>query len=119
MVFGLQRGANDLHMVQLMTLPPRQLSLHKYPKSFTFQAPTYPGYPSKEAVKQVCVLNYVGFRLEYAVSAHVPYYANTKLWHMRDAHTANRRRHSSSARIIRRGPGGRVGPGPPTSFVKR
>ena len=41
MVICLQRGTNDLHMVQLMTLPPHHLLLH------------YPGCPGKEAVKRM------------------------------------------------------------------
>jgi len=34
MVIGLDRGANDLHMVQLMPLPPRRLLLHINPDWF-------------------------------------------------------------------------------------
>ena len=42
MVICLEGGANDLHMLQLMLLPPRHLLL---------QLPAYPGCPGKKAVK--------------------------------------------------------------------
>ena len=34
MVICLEQGANDLHMVQLMPLPPRHLLLHQNPEWF-------------------------------------------------------------------------------------
>jgi len=36
MVISLERGANDLHMVQLMPLPPHHLLLQWNPEWFTF-----------------------------------------------------------------------------------
>jgi len=47
MVICLQQGANDLHMVQLMPLPPDHLLLQKKPEWFTFLVPAYPGGPRK------------------------------------------------------------------------
>ena len=55
MVIGLERGANDLYMVQLMPLPPRHLFLQQSPKWFILLVPAYPGCPRKKAVKQLCV----------------------------------------------------------------
>jgi len=50
-VIGLERGADDLHVVQLMPLPPRHLLLHQNPNWFSH----YPGCHGKEAVKRVSV----------------------------------------------------------------
>ena len=56
MVICLERGANDLHMVQLMPLPPpSSLASLKSRMVFTFLVPAYPGCPGKEAVKWVFV----------------------------------------------------------------
>ena len=56
MVIYLERGASDLHMVQLMPLPPHRLLLIKIPIGLTFLVPAYPGCPGKESVKWVsCV----------------------------------------------------------------
>jgi len=41
MVISLERGANYLHMVQLMPLPPRHLLLQQNPEWFTFLVPGY------------------------------------------------------------------------------
>ena len=41
-VICLQRGENDLHMVQLMPLPPHHLLLHQNLEWFTFLVPAYP-----------------------------------------------------------------------------
>ena len=49
------RGANDLHMVRLMPLPPRHLLLQQNPAWFILLVPAYPGCPGKRAVKQLCV----------------------------------------------------------------
>jgi len=51
MVICLDRGANDLHMVQLMPLPPHHLLLQHNPEWFTYLVPAYPGCPGKKAVK--------------------------------------------------------------------
>jgi len=51
MVICLLRGANDLHMVQLMPLPPHHLLIH----GLTFLVPAYPVCPGKEAVNLVSV----------------------------------------------------------------
>jgi len=48
--------ANDLHMVQLMPLPPHHLLLQYNPEWFTFLVLTYPGCPGKKAVKRICVV---------------------------------------------------------------
>jgi len=47
MVICLEQGANDLHMVQLMPLPPHHLLLQLNPEWFTFLVPAYPGLPGK------------------------------------------------------------------------
>jgi len=49
-VISLERGA-DLHMVQLMPLPPTVSFSSKIQISFTFLVLAYPGCPEKEAVK--------------------------------------------------------------------
>ena len=56
MVISLKQGVNDLHMVQLMSLP--TLSSLASLKSrmaewFAFPVPAYPDCPGKEAVKWV------------------------------------------------------------------
>jgi len=50
-VICLERGANDLRMVQLMPLLPHHLMLAQNPEWFTFLVPAYPGCPGKKAVK--------------------------------------------------------------------
>ena len=55
MVVCLLRGANDLHMVQLMPLPPHHLLLQQNPEWFIILVPAYPGCPGKKAVKCLCV----------------------------------------------------------------
>jgi len=63
MVICLKQGAKDLHMVQLMPLPPSHLMLRqnldccrlKIQIGSTFVAVAYPDYPGKEAVKWVSV----------------------------------------------------------------
>jgi len=52
-VICLQQGANDLHMVQLMPVPPDHLLLQKNPEWFAFLVPAYLGCPGKKAVKQM------------------------------------------------------------------
>ena len=47
MVICLEWGANNLHMVQLMPLPPHHLLLQQNTEGFTFLLPTYPGCPGK------------------------------------------------------------------------
>jgi len=52
----MERGANCMHMVQLMPVPsktPSSLALFKIPTGFTFLVPAYPGCPRKEANKWV------------------------------------------------------------------
>ena len=46
-VICLQWGANDLHMVQLMPLPPDHLLCQQNPEWFAFLVPAYPGCPGK------------------------------------------------------------------------
>ena len=69
MVVCLERGANDLHMVQLMPLPSHHLLLQQSPEWFILLLPAYPGYPGKKAVKRfvcVCVLWISLFIVQYA-----------------------------------------------------
>jgi len=51
MVICLERGANDLHMVQLMPLPPIISCFIKIQIDLTFLVPAYTGCPRKEATK--------------------------------------------------------------------
>jgi len=51
MVICLERGADDLHMVQLMSLPPIISCIIKIRNSSAFLVLAYPGCPRKEAVK--------------------------------------------------------------------
>jgi len=53
MVISLERSANDLHIVQLMPLPPIISCFIKIQNGSAFQIPAYPGYPGKEAVNWV------------------------------------------------------------------
>jgi len=55
LVIGLKRGANELHMVQLMPLPRRHFLLIKIQNGLTFLVPAYSGCPGKEAIKRVSV----------------------------------------------------------------
>ena len=55
MVVCLERGANNLHMVQPMPLPPHHLLLQQNPEWFILLVPAYPGCPGKKAVKRLCV----------------------------------------------------------------
>jgi len=50
-VICLERGANDLHMVQLMPLPSHHLLLNYYPDWFNLSVVSCPGCLGKEAVK--------------------------------------------------------------------
>jgi len=59
MVVCLERGANDLHMVQLMPLPPLYLMLQQNPEWFILLVLAYPGCPGKKAVKRLYVCMYV------------------------------------------------------------
>ena len=55
MVICLKQGANDLHMVQLMPLPPHHLLLQQNLEWFILLLPAYPGCPGKKAAKRLCV----------------------------------------------------------------
>ena len=59
MVICLERGANDLHMVQLMPLPPHHLLLQQNPEWFILLVRSYLGCPGKKAVKHLRVCVYV------------------------------------------------------------
>ena len=48
MVIWLKRGANDLHMAQLMPLPPIISCLIKIQNRSAFLAPVYPGWPGRD-----------------------------------------------------------------------
>jgi len=52
-VICLERGADDLHMVQLKQLPPDHLLIHQNPEWFAFLVLAYPGCPGKKAVKRM------------------------------------------------------------------
>jgi len=54
MVIWLMRGANDLHMVQLMPLPSHHLLLHKNPEEFTFFAAGFPRVVLKRSLLSEC-----------------------------------------------------------------
>jgi len=47
MVICLEQGANGLHMVKLMPLPPHHVLLQQNPEWFTSLVPAYPGCPGK------------------------------------------------------------------------
>jgi len=66
MVICLERGANDLHMVQLMPLPPQHVLLQYNPEWFTFMVRAYPGCPGKRPLNG-CSVVVVNFE---AVTAH-------------------------------------------------
>jgi len=55
MVICPRQGADDLHIVQLMPLPPHHLLLLKIQIALTFLVPDYPGCPGKKAVRRVSV----------------------------------------------------------------
>jgi len=53
-VILLEKGTNDSRMVQLMLLPVHFVCLiQKVSGHLTFLVPALPGFPGKEAVKQV------------------------------------------------------------------
>ena len=54
MVICLERGANDLHVVQLMPLPPHHLLLQQNPEWFILLLTAYPGCPGKRPLN-ICV----------------------------------------------------------------
>ena len=54
MAICLERGA-DLHVAQLMPLPPTVSCFSKIQIGFIFLVPAHPGSPGKGAVKRVCV----------------------------------------------------------------
>jgi len=56
MVICLEQGANDLHMVQLMPLPPHHLFI-EIQVGFTSVVPAYTGCPGKKAIKQLGCLS--------------------------------------------------------------
>jgi len=52
----LEQGVNDLHMAQLMTLPPHHLLLHENPDWFNLLLYNLFMLSGKEAVKRVSVI---------------------------------------------------------------
>jgi len=54
MVICLERGTNDLRMVQLMPLSLHIISCFIKIQIGTFLVPAYPGFPGKEAIN-VCL----------------------------------------------------------------
>ena len=71
MVIRLKRGA-DLHMAQLMPLPPTVSCSSKIQIGFTFLVPAHPGSPGKRAVKRVCVCVCVAGMMVHWACALVP-----------------------------------------------
>jgi len=68
MVICLERGGNDLRLVQLMPLPPLHLLLHEHPEWFNPSGAGLPrlSWSGNEAVKRVSCLSvwcYVRFSL--------------------------------------------------------
>jgi len=55
MVICLERGANDLHMVQLTPLPPDHLLLHQNPNWFNLSGAGLPRLSWKKTIKQKSV----------------------------------------------------------------
>jgi len=55
MVICLERGADDLHMVQLMSLPLHHLLLHKNPEWFCLYGTLYIIDYERETVQQLCL----------------------------------------------------------------
>ena len=55
MVVCLEQGASDLHMVQLMSLPPNHLLIQQNPDWFILLVLAYTGCSGKKAVKRLCV----------------------------------------------------------------
>jgi len=53
MVICPKRGANDLHMIQLMPLPPDHLAAVKSRMVYLSGVPAYPGCPGKKAIKRM------------------------------------------------------------------
>jgi len=47
----MERGANDLRMVQVRSMPSHHLVIHKNPEWFTFLVQIYPGCLGKKAIK--------------------------------------------------------------------
>ena len=58
MVICLERGA-DLHIAQLVLLPPTVSCFRKIQIGFTFLVPAHLGRPGQRAVKRVCVCSTV------------------------------------------------------------
>ena len=54
MVVSVERGASDLHMVQLVPLSHHHPLLTKIENSLTFLLPAFPGCPGKETVCALC-----------------------------------------------------------------
>jgi len=71
---GYLSGANDLHMVQLMPLPPHHLLQN--PEWFILLVPAYPGVLEKKAVKRwcVCVLQWNTNKKSYMAYKVAPCY---------------------------------------------
>ena len=55
MIICLERGADCLHMAQLMPLPLTVSCSSKIQIGFTFLVPAHPGSPGKRTVKRVCM----------------------------------------------------------------
>ena len=80
MVICLECSA-DLHMAQLMPLPPTVSCFSKIQIGFTFLVPAHLGSPGKRTVKRLCVC--VGFS-ETVHSAYESGFVNPVLIHQRN-----------------------------------
>ena len=60
MVICLERGADDLHMIQLMPVPPHHPLLRQNPEWFILLVPAYPGCRGKRPLN-VCVCSLIAF----------------------------------------------------------
>ena len=79
MVICLQRGANNLHMVQLMPLPPHHLLLHQNPEWLSFWYRPTQVVLEKKAVKRscICVLLMQPVKSKSGLLRHTNAYYNT------------------------------------------
>ena len=93
MVICMERGANDLHMVQLMPLQPRHLLIQQNPEWFILLVPAYPICPGKRPLNScVCVCVFVPILLcEFSVERKQSqwssnYYSDIHFAHVHNLH---------------------------------
>jgi len=78
MVICRQRGANELHMVQLKSLPPHHLLVIKIQVGLPFMVPAYRGRHGKQAVKRVSVIQ--GIPMEFVRTLRAIHYNCVATW---------------------------------------